>query len=108
MAKRDGSTEKQCDVLLVYGREFGWVDVENLQQFLDSRGCKECWLYMETAPVDRVQRAIQDDERIQLRVTDKPKKAAKSFFEELKQNKRSADMQRLEQVSDRSMNRGGC
>ncbi len=107
MAKDNGA-RKQCDVLLVHGKEFGWVDVENLQQYLDARGCKECWLYMEIAPVDRVQRVIEDDGRIQLRVTDKPKKAAKNFFEELKKSDRSADMQRLEQVSDRSMNRGGC
>lgn len=108
MGKNDKNSEKQCDVLLVHGNEFGWGDMENLQQYLYVRGCKECWLYMATAPVDRVQRAIEDDERIQLRVTDKPKKAAKKFFEELKSSDRSADMQRLEHVSDRSMNRGGC
>ena len=108
MARTNKKQTEQCDVLLVHGSNFGWVDVENLQRYLEKRGCKECWLYVETAPVDRVQRAIEEDDRLQLRVTDNPKKAAKSFFDELQQGDRSADMQRLEKVSDRSMNKGAC
>jgi hypothetical protein len=97
-----------CDVLLLHGREFGWIDVGNLQRYLQERGCKECWIYLETAPVDRVQRAIEEDERLQLRVSDAPKKAAKAFYKELRGGERTAEMLRLEKVSDRSMNKGAC
>jgi hypothetical protein len=108
MAQKKKADVKHCDVLLVHGSQFGLVDLDNLKKHLDAAGCRECWLYVETAPVDRVQRGLEEDERIQLRVTDTPKKAAKAFFEELQQSDRSADMQRLEKVSDRSMNKGAC
>jgi len=61
------------DVVLVHGSHFGWVDVENLKTFLDKKCCTDCWLYLETAPVERVERALEEDARIRVRVTNKPK-----------------------------------
>ena len=96
------------DVILVHGSQFGWVDVENLKTFLDKKCCTDCWLYLETAPVERVERALEEDTRIRVRVTNKPKKSAKAYYDELMKEGRSVEVKRLEEVSDRSMNRGGC
>jgi thymidylate kinase len=99
---------EQPDVVLIHGKQVGWVDIENLKKFLDQKCCTDCWLYLETAPVERVERALEEEDRIRVRVTKNPKKSAKAYYEELQQGDRSVEVKRLEEVSDRSMNRGGC
>lgn len=99
---------EQRDVVLIHGPQLGWVDIENLKKFLDQKCCTDCWLYLETAPVERVERALDEDDRIRVRVTKNPKKSAKAYYKELQQGERSVEVKRLEEVSDRSMNRGGC
>ncbi len=99
---------EQRDVVLVHGQHVGWVDVENIKNYLDQKCCTDCWLYLETAPVERVERALEEDHRIRIRVTKNPKKSAKSYYSELESEGRSVEVKRLEEVSDRSMNRGGC
>jgi len=96
------------EVILIHGHQFGWVDVQNLKDFLDLQNCTDCWLYVEKAPVERVERELEADKRVQLRVTDNPKKAAKKYLAELEQQGKKAEIKPLEKVSDRSMNRGGC
>jgi len=96
------------EVVLIYGKQFGWHDVGNLKKFLDVNTCNDCWLYLEAAPVERVERELEGDHRIQLRVTKKPKKDAQKYLEELKSNGSAAEIKRLEEVSDRSMHRGAC
>ena len=107
-AERQSDTTEPRDVILVHGTQAGWVDVENLKKFLDQKCCADCWLYLEKAPVERVERALEDDGRIRIRVTKKPKKSADTYYKELAEEGRSAEVKRLEDVSDRSMNRGGC
>jgi RNA-binding protein YhbY len=58
--------------------------------------------------VERVERALEEDSRIRVRVTNNPKKTAKAYYDELMKEGRSVEVKRLEEVSDRSMNRGGC
>jgi hypothetical protein len=106
MAEKEA--EKDHEVVILYGEAFGWVDVQNLQKYLDERCCTDCWVYLQKAPVGRVQQTVDEDERIQIRVSDKPKKSAQNFYDELQQNGQSSKMMRLEQVSDRSMNKGAC
>ena len=103
-----GDEQEKRDVILIHGTRLGWVDVENLQEYLDKKCCTDCWLYLETAPVERVERALEEDTRIRLRVSKHPKKSAKAYYEELDKEGRSVEIKRLEEVSDRSMNRGGC
>ncbi|MFP4267649.1 MAG: hypothetical protein ACLFQW_06600 [Spirochaetaceae bacterium] len=100
--------EKEPELVLLYAEKFGWVDVQNLQKYLDEHCCTECWVFLAQAPVGRVQTAVEKDGRIQLRVTDKPKKSASNFFNELKEKGTQTQMLSLEKVSDRSMNKGGC
>ncbi len=107
-ADKQAEKTEPRDVILVYGQKVGWVDVENLKEFLDKRCCTDCWLYIEAAPVERVERALEEDHRIRMRITKKPKKSANSYFEELSEEGHSVEVKRLEEVSDRSMNRGGC
>lgn len=104
----EDTSEKQNEVILVHGKQFGWVDVGNVQKYLDEHCCTDCWLYLELAPVERVERELEQDTRIQVRVTKNPKKAAKAYLAELQTEGAKAELKRLEQVSDRSMNRGGC
>ncbi len=104
----DGENQSDHEVVLLYAESFGWVDVENLQKYLSERCCTECWVYLEKAPVGRVEQAVEDDDRIQIRVSEKPKKSAKSFYEELKEKGTKTQLLRLEKVSDRSMNKGAC
>ncbi len=96
------------EVILIYGKQFGWHDVGNLKKFLDINKCNDCWLYLEAAPVERVERELEGDPRIQLRVTRKPKKDAQKYLDELKSNGSAGEIKRLEEVSDRSMHRGAC
>lgn len=107
MSEEENKSEEH-EVVILYAENFGWVDVQNLQHYLDQRCCTECWVYLSTAPVERVQQAVDEDDRIQTRVTDKPKKSAKKFHEELKERASPTQLMRLEKVSDRSMNKGGC
>lgn len=100
--------EKENELVLLYADKFGWVDIQNLQKYLDEHCCTECWVFLKQAPVGRVQTAVEEDGRMQLRVTDNPKKSASSFFKELKEKGTPAQMLSLEKVSDRSMNKGGC
>jgi len=101
-------TTQENEVILVYGQQFGWYDVESLKKFLDAHCCLDCWLYLETAPVERVERELETDHRIQMRITKNPRKAAKKYLDELKKLGKTAEIKRLEEISDRSMNRGGC
>ncbi len=101
-------TQREHEVVILFGETFGWVDVQNLQKYLDERCCTDCWVYLEKAPVGRVQQTVDEDERIQIRVADKPKKSAKNFYDELQQKGQKSKMMRLEKVSDRSMNKGAC
>ncbi|MFO7849556.1 MAG: hypothetical protein R6V67_06325 [Spirochaetia bacterium] len=100
--------EKEPELVLLYADKFGWVDVQNLQKYLNEHCCTECWVFLEQAPVGRVQKAVEEDGRIQMRVTKTPKKSASNFLEELKEKGTKAQMLGLEKVSDRSMNKGGC
>ncbi len=104
----ENTETKEPEVVLVYGKQFGWVDVGNLQKYLDAHCCRDCWLYLETAPVERVEHELEQDNRVQIRVTGNPKKAAKAYFLELEQKGTKVEIKRLEEVSDRSMSRGGC
>jgi len=96
------------EVILIYGTQFGWFDVPNLKKFLDRQDCTDCWLYLESAPVERVERELEKDRRIRIRVTKDPGKAAKKYLEDLKAKGNTAEIKRLEDVSDRSMHRGAC
>ncbi|MFW5710537.1 MAG: hypothetical protein ACOCXF_03000 [bacterium] len=107
-ANSENQDVEQRDVVLVHGPHVGWVDVENIKNYLDKKCCTDCWLYLETAPVERVERALEEDQRIRMRVAKSPKKSAKSYYSELVNEGRSVEVKRLEEVSDRSMNRGGC
>ncbi len=107
-AKSENNEVEPRDVVLVHGKHVGWVDVENIKKYLDQKCCTDCWLYLETAPVERVERALEEDQRIRIRVTKNPKKSAKSYYSELETEGRSVEVKRLEEVSDRSMTRGGC
>jgi len=100
--------EERKGVILVHGKYFGLVDVENLKKHLDQNCCHDCWLYLEEPPVERVEQELEKDHRIQIRVTKNPKKVAKAYMDELKQKGVAVELKRLEQVSDRSMTRGGC
>lgn len=105
---KNESEAQEQEVVLVYGAHFGWVDVQNVKAYLDKHCCRDCWLYLEKAPVERVERELENDTRIQVRITKNPKKAAKAYLDELQAKGVHAALKRLEQVSDRSMNRGGC
>jgi len=104
----ENNESQEHEVVLVYGKQFGWVDVGNVQKYLDQHCCRDCWLYLEAAPVERVESELAQDTRIQVRVTKNPKKTAKAYLAELQEEGVKAEMKRLEQVSDRSMTRGGC
>jgi hypothetical protein len=104
----EDASVQENKVILVYGKQFGWVDVGNVKEYLDRHCCTDCWLYLETAPVERVESELEGDSRIQVRITKNPKKAAKAYMEELKAEGAKVEMKRLEEVSDRSISRGGC
>lgn len=96
------------EVILIYGTQFGWFDVPNLKKFLDRQDCTDCWLYLESAPVERVARELEKDRRIRIRVTNNPGNAAKMYLKDLKAKGKRAEIKRLEDVSDRSVHRGAC
>lgn len=104
----DEEKTRDHEVVLLYADSFGWVDVQNLQKYLEEHCCTECWVYLKKAPVGRVQKAVDEDDRIEVRVAENPKKTARSFYDELQQKGTKSQLLRLEKVSDRSMNRGGC
>lgn len=106
MTEKD--TQQEHEVVILYAEAFGWVDVQNLQEYLHERCCTDCWVYLHKAPVGRIQQTLDSDERIETRVTDKPKKSAKSYYDELREKGTKVQMLPLERVSDRSMNKGGC
>jgi histone H3/H4 len=96
------------EVIILHAEAFGWVDVRNLQKYLEDKCCTDCWLFLKKAPVGRVQKTVDEDTRIQMRVTDDSKKSAKAYYKELSEKEIKVQMMALEKVSDRSMNRGGC
>ena len=94
--------------LVVYGEKLGREDLDNIRTYLDRNGYEDCRLILSTEPIPALKEELTADKRIQLTTSDRSKREAKSLAETLKSEGKDVKLARLEEVSDRSMDRGGC
>lgn len=99
---------KDKETLIVYGEKLGRVDLENLIKHLEKNKYTQCRLILPLEPVKDIKAKIDADSRIEFITAKRPKREAKGIVKEFKESGVPYKLARLEEVSDRSLDRGGC
>ena len=90
---------------IIYGNQFGFVDLESLEKLMQNHLCDKIVVFLEVKPHKNVENALQKYPLIEIKISKKPKKDAKKYKKnyDSEYSEKSSVLYALEVVADRSM-----